>query len=346
MNRRTFLSSALCLSTGIYGKNYIYAQKTPEIKGLIQTVNGRIKANSLGNALPHEHIMVDFIGASEVSPLRYDSREVYQRALPFLNDLSARGCKAFFDCTPAYLGRDVKILQRLSSASGLHIITNTGLYGARDNAFIPWNLMQKNSQQLAAIWIKEARRGIDGTNILPGFIKIGVDRGSLSEFHAILAEAAALTHLKTGLSIASHTGPAEAAYQQVEILRKNGVSPEAFIWVHAQEEKDNQHHFTLANKGVWIEFDGISDKTESIERHLNHLLAMKSANLLHKVLISQDSGWYNVGEPNGGNFKDFNAIYDKFVPAMRKHKFTESEIDLLLVKNPARAFLIDVKKMN
>ncbi|MCC5928278.1 MAG: phosphotriesterase [Cyclobacteriaceae bacterium] len=345
MNRRTFLSSALCLSTGIYGKNYIYAQKAPEIKGLIQTVNGRIKASTLGNTLPHEHIMVDFIGASEVSPLRYDAREVYQRALPFLNEITARGCKAFFDCTPAFLGRDVKILQQLSRASGLHIITNTGFYGARDNAFIPWNLMRKDSNQLAAMWIKEARNGIDGTNILPGFIKIGVDKGSLSAFHASLAEAAALTHLKTGLTIASHTGLAEAAYQQVEILKKNKVRPEAFIWVHAQEEKDNQHHIALAKQGVWIEFDGISEKIESIEMHMKHLSEMKSANLLHKVLISQDSGWYNVGEPNGGNFKNFNAIYDIFLPAMLKNQFSESEIDLLMVQNPAKAFSIEVKKI-
>lgn len=345
MNRRTFLGSALCLTTVLNTPKFMYAQSSAEIKGMIQTVNGRIRANTLGNTLPHEHIMVDFIGASEVTPLRYDPRDVYQRALPFLNELVSRNCKAFFDCTPAYLGRDVKILQQLSKSSGIHIVTNTGLYGARDNIFIPWNLMRKSSEQLAAMWIKEARRGIDGTNILPGFIKIGVDKGNLSDFHATLAEAAALTHLKTGLTIASHTGPSEAAYQQVEILRKNGVSPEAFIWVHAQEESDNQHHITLANQGVWVEFDGISEKTESIEKHLNHLKAMKTANLLHKVLISQDAGWYNVGEPNGGNFKNYNAIYDLFIPAMHKHQFTEGEIDLLMVQNPAKAFSIDVKKL-
>ncbi|MGH8020026.1 MAG: phosphotriesterase, partial [Opitutaceae bacterium] len=41
------------------------------------------------------------------------------------------GVETLVECTPAYVARDPKLLARLSEASGLHVLTNTGLYGAR-----------------------------------------------------------------------------------------------------------------------------------------------------------------------------------------------------------------------
>ncbi len=61
-----------------------------------------------------------------------------------------------------------------------------------------------------------------GSNIRPGFIKISVDGASsgISELHKKLARAAGLTHLKTGLTIYSHTGPGVAAFEQIEMLKE------------------------------------------------------------------------------------------------------------------------------
>jgi phosphotriesterase-related protein len=98
--------------------------------GVIMTVNGPIPANTTGITLEHEHILVDFIGADSINPARWDDQEVVLIALPFLRKVKESGCSTFIDCTPAYLGRDPELLKSLSSASGLNIITNTGLYGA------------------------------------------------------------------------------------------------------------------------------------------------------------------------------------------------------------------------
>ena len=84
-------------------------------------------------------------------------------------------------------------------------------------------------------------------------------RTNLSDLHKKLVTAAARTHLKTGLTIASHTGPAVPAFEQLEILKNEGVSPEAFIWVHAQSEKDISNHVKAAAMGCWIGLDGLND---------------------------------------------------------------------------------------
>jgi phosphotriesterase-related protein len=220
----------------------------------------------------------------------------------------------------------------------LRIITNTGYYGAADDKYVPKHAYAESAAQLAARWTAEFKDGIEGTSIHPGFIKIGVDRAPLSEIDARLARAAALTHRATGLTIASHTGNGAAALEQLEILKREGVSGAAFIWVHAQNEKDPEVHARAAAQGAWLEFDGIRDT--SLDRHRDCVRRMKDRNLLRQVLISQDAGWYRVGEPKGGNFRDFDFLFTHFVPALQASGFTKQELDLLLIGNPARALAI------
>src|SRR4029079_3090348 len=91
----------------------------------VNTVLGGRSPRALGMTLMHEHVLVDFVGAYKVSPQRYNAEEVFQTALPHLKALRTAGCRTLVECTPAFLGRDVGLLRRLSSASGLHIVTNT-----------------------------------------------------------------------------------------------------------------------------------------------------------------------------------------------------------------------------
>ena len=51
---------------------------------VVQSVTGPIAADRLGITLMHEHVLVDFIGAGEVSPSRYDPDQVFTVALPHL----------------------------------------------------------------------------------------------------------------------------------------------------------------------------------------------------------------------------------------------------------------------
>ena len=114
----------------------------------------------------------------------------------------------------AYIGRDAWLLQRLSRAAGINVVTTTGYYGAAKDKFVPAHAYRESPEQLAARWTREFVNGIDGTNIKPGIIKIGVDSGPLSAIDAKIVRAAALTHLLTGLTICSHTGDGTAAFEQ------------------------------------------------------------------------------------------------------------------------------------
>ncbi|MFN4259424.1 MAG: phosphotriesterase [Gemmataceae bacterium] len=335
MNRRNFLrvgaaAWAWGLSRSLHGDE--------RTSNEVMTVAGPLDASEMGTTLVHEHVLVDFIGADQVSPARYDADEVFKVALPHLRRVRELGCQTLIECTPAYLGRDPRLLQRLAEASGLHLLTNTGYYGARQGKFLPPHTHSESADQLAQRWLREWRDGIPPTKIRPGFIKIGVDAGPLTAVNRKLVQAAARTHHDSGLTIAAHTGDGVAAMEELKLVTNAGLDGSAFIWVHAQNESDAALHARAAEQGAWVEFDGISPT--SVERHVKLVQNMKQRGLLGRVLVSHDAGWYHVGEPGGGRYRSYETLFTEFVPALREAGFSAADIRQLLIENPKAAFTI------
>ncbi len=305
----------------------------------VMTVNGPIPAADMGSTLTHEHVLVDFIGAARITDTRWDREKVVHKVLPYLLEARRLGCSTLVECTPAYIGRDPLLLKMLADSSGLNILTNTGYYGAGiNNKYLPRFVAEETAGQLADRWVSEWKHGIGGTGIRPGFIKIGVAGDSLSEIHRKLVTAACMTHRKTGLVIASHTGPAVLAFQELEILKQESVAPEAFIWVHAQNESDLGNHVRAAQMGAWVSFDGLNE--ENAGEYVRLLTAMKNNRLLHRVLLSHDAGWYDPGQQDGGAFRGYATLFVSLIPELRKEGFTDTEIHQILVVNPREAFTV------
>ena len=306
----------------------------------VMTVRGWIDSSDMGLTLPHEHVLVSFQPYAEwvTRPLTYDREDVVSVVLPRLRRLRELGCRTFVDATPMQLGRDPALLRRLSEESGLHVLTPTGNYAARENQFLPPHVHSSTAEALAARWIREWTDGIDGTGIRPGFIKLGFNGKPLSEIERKLIRAGALTHRETGLTIGAHTGPAVAAFEQLAILEREGVHPSAWIWIHAQGEPDSARHIEAARRGAWIEFDGIDPR--SLAQHVACVTRLRDAGLLDHVLISHDGGWYDVGRPSGHMSRSYEVLFTDFLPALRARGFSATEIETLLVRNPARALSV------
>ncbi len=337
LSRREWLSGTLALLATGCASRRTGARTTPLLDRAerIETVTGAIAADRLGVTLMHEHVLVDFIGAAQVSPSRYDADAVFRAALPHLRQVKRLGCDTLVECTPAYLGRDARLLRRLSEASDVHILSNTGYYGAANDKHLPAHAFTETADQLAARWVRECERGIDDSGIKPAFMKIGVDGAPLSAIDAKLVRAAAVAHRETGLAIASHTGTGAAAIEELDLLDRAGVPASAFIWVHAQSERDDTFHARAAQRGAWVEFDGVG--ATSVERHVGLVRRMNEQRLLGHVLVSHDAGWYRVGEPGGGQFRPYDTLFTAFVPALKAAGFAEAEVQRLLVANPRLA---------
>ena len=319
----------------------------PAIEDIIMTVNGPIPSSEMGITLTHEHVLVDFIGADSTGYHRWNKQEVVEVVTPHLLAIQNLNVNTLIECTPIYIGRDPELLKRLSDRTGMHLITNTGYYGAVNNKYIPAAFYQMSAQEVSALWIEEFENGIEGSGIRPGFIKIGVNPDdTLSPEHKKIITAAALAHQKTGLVIASHTGPEQPAFEQIKVLEAHGVDPSAFIWVHAQKGT-LEGNIRAARSGAWISLDNVNitrppDAKFNVKWYAERITALKEANLLHKVLISHDAGWYSPGEENGGSFRGFTGIFKILVPLLKRSGFSQLDLDQLLITNPREAFTLKI----
>ncbi|MFA5044327.1 MAG: hypothetical protein WC542_00160 [Paludibacter sp.] len=310
--------------------------------GVVMTVNGPISANKLGTTLPHEHVLVDFARADKGDFARWNKDTVISKALPFLLEAKKSGVNSMFECTTAYAGRDPELFQKLSNASGLNIITNTGNYGAINDIGNDYEFAE-NAEQISKRWIDEWKNGIGTSGVRPGFIKIGVPPDSvLQPIQEKVVTAAALTHLKTGLTINVHIGPFHTANAVLKILKKEGVDPSAFIWTHAQVSKLEDLLY-LAGMGAWISLDNVSEN--NINNYVAMLSDFKRNQLLNKVLISHDAGWYDVVNPKTVTYRGYTTVFTHLKPALMQAGLTEKEWKQLTCYNPMNAYSIRVRKL-
>ena len=305
----------------------------------IMTVADSIAAEELGFTLTHEHIMSNF-GQDPQRTGVYDEVALRAQVVPYLKSLRDQGVHTVVDCTTAYFGRNVTLLREFASESGLRLVTNTGWYGAAKGRYIPERAFTLPADEIAAEWISEFAEGIDGTDVRPGFIKLAVNAGELRPVDRKLLESAALTHLATGMVIAVHTGNnLAAAEEQLTILEQAGVSPSAWIWTHAQHADSSAPLITAARRGAWISLDGVRENPAQQKPILSHLLALREAGLLSRVLLSHDGN----GFPSGGSIRPFDALTSIFLPHLRDLGFSEVEIKQLVITNPREAFTLRMR---
>ncbi len=320
---------------------FIFSQPSPASgQETIPTVNGPIQIEHLGFTLTHEHIMSNF-GKDQSETSLYNEDALFEQVVPYLKKLKSLGVSSIFDCTTAYFGRRVDLLQRISDSTGIQLITNTGFYGAANDRYVPPFAYEASAKKISKIWIAEFQKGIDGTDIKPGFIKLAFDDGPPSEIDTKLFVTGILTHLKTGLTLAVHTGDnLEAVNQQLQLLEEYKVSSSAWVWVHAHKVTDVDRLLKTAAQGAWISLDGAN--ASNIEKFMDIIAQFKSQNLLHRILLSHDGN----GFPRGGEIRQFETIPMELIPVLLTHGFTEKEIDQVMVQNPKNAFRIAIKKVD
>ena len=295
----------------------------------IRTVLGEIDATALGQTLPHEHLLVGF-DPKGVKPDQYDDDVVVAKMLPHLKALYDAGCRAFVECTPIHLGRDMKLWQRFSRESGLHIIAPTGAYKEPN---LPPYAYVESPEQMAARWIAEATDGVD--SVMPGFIKIAMSGEPISRLEGNILEAALMTSNATGLVIACHCAGAEGMLDAMARMQETGFDTERFIWVHTDTTfwtgAVGEAVVDLAiQRGLWIELDCIG--TRPYDEHI--ALINKLWSLGMRMLISQDAGFYNVDAPDDA-VRPFVSMITDLLPQLPPDMVNE-----LMYTNPAEAFRI------
>lgn len=304
---------------------------------MIHTVLGDITADKLGITLMHEHISWDWDGAD--SKKNYSIDEVVDTMLPYLLDLRNFGCQTLVEATPLGAGRDIEILKRCSDKSGINIITNVGAWDGSDKSgkFVYEFIKNGTIDDISSYWSSEFFNGIGDADIKPGFIKIALgDTGVITDLQEKLLRAAARTSIRTNMPVQCHTFIAASALKAVQIIEEENLAYDKFIWVHADGARDFQVTKTLADKGIWVEYDCLA-RIPDYSKYVGLLKMTLGSGIGDRLLLSQDAGTFYYGEKNDGStIYPYARIFKEFIPLCLESGIPREKIDKLLIENPMK----------
>ena len=311
----------------------------------VNTVLGPLSTGSLGFTLSHEHVLVTSAGIQHVYPEFIDREGTVRRAIEDLKEAREAGIATIVDVTTLDLGRDVRLLETVSEASGVNIICATGTW-----LDIPRSFWNASPDEVARLYIREIEDGIEGTGVKAGIIKVANDRGGVSEAGEVILRAAARAHRATGVPISTHAwAPERVGEQQLRIFADEGVDPNRVYVGHSNDTTDLEYHAAIAGTGAWIGLDRFPG-TESAEtpgwlgrtETLKRLIDMGHAD---RVMLGHDwSVEILIGPRASRNAdSDYNPdgylfITRKVLPRLREMGVPESAIDQMMVHNPRRFF--------
>jgi len=298
------------------------------------TTLGPISGDKLGLILPHEHIFVDLGPIAEENWRAATAEQVIPIMAPEIEKIKAQGVTALVECTPVGVGRRADIDRAVSEATGLPVLVPTGIYR---EPWIPRWALDASEDALAEWMIGELTEEIEDSGVQAAWIKLSAGDDGITPAEAKLLRAAARAGKATNAIIGSHTIRGRVVGDQLEILERAGYTAERFIWIHTQNEPDFALHLEMAQRGVWLEYDGIGGG-QSDESYIERIQRLLDAGFGHKLMLSHDRGWYDPSKTGGGVPKPFTYLVETFLPKLRAAGVDEGTIRQLTETNPFNAY--------
>jgi phosphotriesterase-related protein len=299
------------------------------------TTLGKFSLGELGMILPHEHIYVDMQALERPDDFYVNPDDVVALMAPEIEKAKAAGVSALVECTPIGVGRRCDFVRAVSTHTGFPIIVPTGLY--RDAWMPQW--ARDASIEYLADWMQgELRNGISDCGVQAAWIKLGATDDGLRADETKALRAAAQAGSQTNAVIGSHTVSGKIALQQMDIIESEGYTSRRFIWIHAQMEHDWDLVLEAAQRGAWIELDGIGSDPEGDAYYVKRIMDALDAGFGDQLLLSHDRGWYDPSQPGGGKPRDYIYISTTFLPKLSAAGVTSEVIRNLTHKNPFLAF--------
>ena|SRR5579884_305799 len=330
--------------------------------GEAQTVLGARPVSELGSTLMHEHLNSLVPGNWLGGGREVDQAEVAVRALEPARD---RGIRTVVDVTTvgAGLGRDVGVLARIAEALGINVVASSAFY--KDPLLPEW-VVEADVEELTSFHVREAREGIDGTDIKAGILgEVGSSLHRITPDEEKCLRAIARAHQVTGLPISTHCTLGTMALEQIDLFREEGVDLERVVIGHLDlAAADLDYLLAVLETGVTIAFDTIGKQwfdyvvREPVERgegelvkwtycrpdrvRIEALRSLVERGHADRIVLSLDLTGRET-YLNGDTIGEFgySYLYDSFLPALQGAGVSESDIDRMLIRNPARILAVE-----
>lgn len=334
------------------------------IRGKVITACGPIEPEKLGAVMMHEHLHSDIYDWLEEKLItrekpisRARSNYLMDEAVPFLKACNKYGCFSFVDATMPPWRAWPTFYVKASRAANMHIILCTGFYREVESGTYwvkkpedsIWPFVKKSSvEQLAEFCIKEILKGIHGTNVHAGAIKLGTSVPDMTDAEKKAFKAGARAQKATGVHITTHCARLGSETSQLKILDKEGVDLNRVVIGHTA-----WHLMDKKNRKVCMEWMkcganflptnmGIRSKEPGKWRPLVDAIHQIFDAGLGAKIAGFGLDWAFVSESNvfgPCNFippPPFLHMFTQTLPAFRKMGLTKEEEKTIMVNNPYR----------
>jgi phosphotriesterase-related protein len=290
---------------------------------IVRTVLGDIDPAELGPCDAHEHLFLD-------TPAQPGEEFLdVGKAIEETQTLADAGARSVVDWTPLGLGRDLDGLERVSRATGLHVVAATGLH--RDAHYTADDPFRTTPFEALA------ERFVSELGDRCGIVKVGASYHHVTPFEATAFEAAAAAHGRTGAPLCVHTQHGTMGSALVERLAGLGVPPASVILAHVDRNPDAGEHAETAATGATLQLDGPGRTKYWPDSTILRLLGdLAQAGHADRLLVGGDTGRRNMLRAYGGG-PGLDYVFARFKPRLERELGAELA-ERIFVSNPARAF--------
>ena len=302
---------------------------------IVRTVRGDVEPGSLSLVLGHEHIFAAPPPDVLDPDLRLEDAAMAEQELRLF---AAAGGGAIVEMTTVDYGRNVRVLDQCSAATGVHVIAATGYNKGK---FADRISSQLSTDDIARWMIAEVRDAIEDTPVRPGLIKASSSLNGPGEHERRVFEAAAAAHAQTRAPISTHTEKGTWAIGQVDLLGSRGVRPERILLGHLDLNPDLAYLREVAATGAYMGFDQFSKaKYLSDAVRIELIVKLVAAGHGHQLILSGDMARRSYHQAYGGG-PGFAHIPTTIRQALGAAGLNSTQIQDLLAGNAQRFLAFD-----
>jgi len=309
----------------------------------VQTARGPVEAGGLGRVLMHEHVFVLTTEVQQNYPEEWgDEDERVADAVRRLRALPDHGISTIVDVTAIGQGRNIARIKRIADqVPGLNIVVATGIYTFDALPLFFWRRPQ---EAMTGFFIRDITEGITGTGVRAGMLKCAVDANGLTEGVEQVLRSVARAHVATGgtpVTVHTHAG-ARHGPAIVKVLREEGADLSRVVLGHSGDAvRDPGYLAAMADAGLMLGMDRFGiDHIATFRQRADLVVELCRRGYAGRMVLSHDTccyvDWFGPGTLD--NLKDWHYLHvsQDVLPYLRARGVYESDIDAMLITNPAR----------
>lgn len=312
--------------------------------GAVNTVLGSIEPSAVGVTAIHEALLSVVPGAQYAHDISMDRSEIYDAIAPRLERFVAAGGGTVVDNTGMFHGRDLRLLESLSRATGVHIVASTGL-GPEENLGGYFLTPQTNpptpwpAEKFADLLAQEVNDGMVVPRLerraAAGLIITEADSSGITPTEVSLFQGSARAARKTGVPLSVRWGTDPLA--ELDIVLGEGVTADRVAVASMDRATASALAVSVAQRGAYVAIDHVGSNSSSEfvtdAQRATLVVELIAAGHLDQILLSSNSTGVAKGhEPNS---VPLEFVLESFVPELTKLGVSEAHVTHILKVNPA-----------